>query len=175
MLTDDAKAMAVRFDGLIREHQKSILNYLNRMVSHSAVAEELAQEVFVRAYLALPRLPLDANHRAWLYRIATNLAYDHLRHRRLLQWLPLSDRDTPSSPSLEARSDEGESQAVHAALDKLKPDHRAVLLLFSAEGYSVREIAQTLEISEGAVKTRLFRAREQFRHAYSRGDSNALL
>jgi RNA polymerase sigma-70 factor (ECF subfamily) len=150
---------------LFVEHHGPILNYLYRMVGDGEQAEELAQDVFLRAFRALPRLPGDANHRAWLYRIATNAAYDVLRRRRLVQWFAL--RDTDADDAAGSGPDRlAEQQAVQRALMQIPEAYRAALVLFSVQGDSVREIAETLGIAEGAVKTRLSRAREMFRKAY---------
>ncbi|NLT74052.1 MAG: RNA polymerase sigma factor [Chloroflexi bacterium] len=150
---------------LYSEHHRAILNYLYRMVGDAARAEDLAQEVFLRAFRALPKLPDAANYRAWLYRIATNAAYDALRRQRLLQWLSLRETDVDDSSSVRPEQ-VIQHELVQEALMKLPTTYRSPLVLFSVQGHTVREIAQMLGISEGAVKTRLSRARELFRKAY---------
>jgi RNA polymerase sigma-70 factor (ECF subfamily) len=150
---------------LFAEYHLPIVSYLFRMVGDGAQAEELAQDVFVRAFRALPRLANDANHRAWLYRIATNAAYDALRRRRVVQWFSLRETDLDAD-SVTGPDRLGEQQAVQRALMRVPETYRSALVLFSVQGYSVREIAEALGVSEGAVKTRLFRAREMFREAY---------
>ena len=154
------------FEQLFQDYQRPILNYLYRLVGDTSRAEELSQETFVKAYRALPRLPADANHRAWLYRIATNTGYDFLRRRKIVQWLPLLDRDSSRSQSGGPEEGIGTRDAVQHALGMLSTDHRAVLILYSVQGYSTSEIGEMLGIKQGAVKTRLFRAREAFRSAY---------
>jgi RNA polymerase sigma-70 factor (ECF subfamily) len=160
--TADQQALLER---LFTEHHGSILTYLYRMVGDGEQAEELAQDVFVRAFRALPRMPVDANYKAWLYRIATNAAYDVLRRRRLIQWFALretdADDDAGRGPDRLA-----EEQAVQRALMQVPEAYRSALVLFSVQGDSVREIAEALGLSEGAVKTRLSRAREMFRKVY---------
>lgn len=174
------------FERLFFSHQKPILNYLYRLLGDVARAEEVTQDVFVKAYRAIGRLPEDANHRAWLYRIATNSAYDVLRRRKLIQWLPLMENDSASGVhGSEARdagigrdptgwgdlaNRMGEQEAVQRALGQLPPKYRVPLILYSVQGYSTREIGEIIGISEGAVKTRLYRAREKFRQAYG-GDT----
>jgi RNA polymerase sigma factor (sigma-70 family) len=154
------------FEQLFRDYRQPILNYVYRLVGDSAMAEELTQHAFVKAYRALPRLPAEANQRAWLYRIATNACYDYLRRRRLVQWLPLLERD--SSSQIQKGPENGASQrdAVQRTLALLPPNYRAVLILYSVDGYSTVEISEMLGISQGAVKTRLCRARDKFRQAY---------
>jgi RNA polymerase sigma factor (sigma-70 family) len=154
------------FEQLFREYRRPMLNYIYRLVGDGAMAEELTQHAFVKAYRALPRLPAEANQRAWLYRIATNACYDYLRRRRLVQWLPLLDRDGPTFIQKGPENPASQSDAVQRTLDQLAPSYRAVLILYSVEGYSTEEISEMLGISQGAVKTRLCRARERFRVAY---------
>lgn len=152
------------FERLFREFQGAIVNYLYRLVGDAAQAEELAQDVFVRAYQALPKVKEGTNHRAWLYRIATNAAYDVLRRRRLVRFIPYDGQTATASPASSAQLEARDT--VQQVLLRLPPDYRAPLVLFSVQGYSTAEIAEMLGISIGAVKTRLYRAREAFRRLY---------
>ncbi|MHB1295488.1 MAG: RNA polymerase sigma factor [Anaerolineae bacterium] len=145
------------FEQLFAEHRQALLNYLFRLLGDKAGAEELTQEAFVRAYQALPRLEQSSNYRAWLYRIATNLAYDHLRRARLVRWVMLKPWHSRGP------APDGTIGNVQEALDRLPPALRAPLVLYSVQGYSTAEIAEMLGISEGATKTRLCRAREKLR------------
>jgi RNA polymerase sigma-70 factor (ECF subfamily) len=155
------------FEQLFRDYRQLILNYIYRLLGDSALAEELSQQTFVKAYRALPRLPADANRRAWLYRIATNTTNDHLRRRRLVSWLPLLERDGLSSIDKGLDGSLSQQDTVQRTLACLSPDYRAVLILYCVEGYATAEIGQMLGISQGAAKTRLCRAREMFRQAYA--------
>lgn len=154
------------FEQLFREYRQPILNYVHRLVGDGPLAEDLTQRTFVKAYRALGRLPAQANRRAWLYRIATNTCYDHLRRRRLLKWLPLQEHDEKSLSESNPEHRITEKDAVQRGLAKLPPGERAALILYAVEGYSTAEIGAMLGISAGAVKTRLCRARERFRQAY---------
>jgi len=158
------------FERLFRDYRQPILNYIYRLVGESALAEELTQNAFIKAYAALARLPGQANRRAWLYRIATNVCYDHLRRRRLIQWLPLQERDSRPFGDLNPEHRVGQEDVVQRSLAKLSPDDRAALILYGVEGYSTAEISEMLGVSPGAVKTRLCRARERFRQVY--GEEN---
>ncbi len=152
-------------EALYQAYQLPILNYLYRLVGDGAHAEELCQEVFARAYRARGSLSQVKNVRAWLYRIATNAARDHLRRRRLLAWLPLFDED----PALSVEGPESEALETHAvqqALLKLDPDLRAPLVLYTCQELSTQEIADVLNISRDAVKQRLVRARLRFKELY---------
>jgi len=154
------------FEQLFRDYRQPILNYVYRLVGDGPSAEELTQQAFLKVYGALPRLPADANRRAWVYRIATNTCYDYLRRRRLVQWLPLQQRDSGSFVDRGPEGHTSQEVAVQRTLARLPPGDRAVLVLYGVEGYSTVEIGQMLGISPGAVKTRLCRARERFRQAY---------
>ena len=102
------------------------------------------------------------NPRAWLYRTASRLAIDAHRRQRLLQWLPLSRQEAGSAGGTAAL----ECIEVRTALDALPLKYRVPLVLYTCEGYSVAEVARLLGLSPGAVKMRLYRAREMFRQAY---------
>ena len=156
---------------LFERHHREVYAYLCRMVHDPQWAEDLAQETFLRALKARRRLAQVENHRAWLYRIATNLALNALKRRRRFPWLPWRtvDDQRASKPDLaEALS---QRTAVELALATLPPELRAPLLLYAHYGLSVAEVAQALNLTQGAVKTRLYRARIQFRQAYERGDA----
>jgi RNA polymerase sigma-70 factor (ECF subfamily) len=155
------------FERLFSEYRRPILDYVYRLVGDADRAQELCQDVFVRAYKALGDLSGDANHRAWLYRIATNASYDQLRRRRLVKWLPLLEHDGAEPNEVGPERHVVEDQAMQQALEKIPPKYRAPLVLFAVEGYSAREIGEMMGITEGAVKTRLFRAREKMRAVYS--------
>ena len=171
VLEGTADSVEDRFERLFQEYHHSIYAYLCRLVGDPKQAEDLTQDAFVKAYRALGRLPAEANARAWLYRIATNTALDWLRRRRLISWLPLFDRDRPDSTHHPATQTSFagtslESVAVQQALVHLPARYRVPLVLYACQGLSTQEIADVLHISRGAVKTRLYRAREKFRRQY---------
>jgi RNA polymerase sigma factor (sigma-70 family) len=166
MKSDQQSRTDAVFEQLFRQFRERILNYVYRLVGDGALAEDLTQQAFVKAYGALSRLPTDANQRAWLYRIATNVCYDHLRRRRLIQWLPLQKWDSPALLQRSPETAASEQDAVQRALLQLPASLRSVLILYSVEEYSTAEIGEMLGISQGAVKTRLCRAREKLRQAY---------
>lgn len=124
----------------------------------------MTQETFVRAYQALARGERWDNPRAWLYRVASRLATDDYRRRKLLQWLPLLGTEPDPAPGVEAIATE--RVAVQSALDTLPPKYRVPLVLYIYEEHTVAEIAGMLGLSLSAVKMRLSRAREMFRQAY---------
>lgn len=143
-------------------HAPVLLRYLRRLAGNAATAEDLMQETFERAQRA-GRVPANAELRPWLYRIATNLAVDHLRRRRLLSFLPFSGRERDERPL-----PDGDGDAVRRALRALPPELAVVLVLRLHERVSRAEIAQLTGVSERTVKERLERGRERFAEAYRR-------
>jgi RNA polymerase sigma-70 factor, ECF subfamily len=162
----DSRHDLAQFEELYSALQRPILAHLARLVGDREAAEDLCQESFLKALRAWEQRDPQASGAAWLYRIATNTAYDYLRRRRRIAFMPLLDTDQPPSatPSMEHRLDEGEP--VERALRQLPPLYRVPLVLHSYEGHSTQEIASALGCSTSAVKTRLFRARERFRQVY---------
>ena len=155
---------------LFEQYHVAVFAYLYRLVGDREWAHDLSQETFLRLFRARRRLPQVENRRAWVYRIATNLALNALKRRRRFTWLPWRQADDVHLTGPDPAEQADQQVAVERALAKLPTDYRAPLLLYSHYGFSVREVAQAMNASEGAVKTRLYRARELFRQAYARGD-----
>ncbi|HQY30246.1 MAG TPA: RNA polymerase sigma factor [Thermomicrobiales bacterium] len=155
----------VAFERLFERYHAPVLNYLHRMVGDRALAEDLTQDSFVKAYKALGNTRPDLAFKAWLYRIATNTAISHLRRKKLIRWIPiLPTQDFASKESVERSV--GQRHDVETALKQLPPHYAAVLILRHYEGLSLAETAGALGITENAAKLRLFRARKAFAVAY---------
>ena len=164
------------FDALFCQYEQPICSFLARLTGDLARAQELTQETFLRAYRALSKGERWDNPRAWLFRVASRLATDDYRRRRLLQWLPLRDADGRDvrargveSEGVEATT--AERLAVQAALEALPPKYRLPLVLYVYEGCTVAEVSETLDLSVSAVKMRLSRAREMFRRAFQQEEA----
>jgi len=143
------------FESLFRQYQGEVYRWIMRIVRNTALAEDLTVETFWRMHRAHARFdPAKGNCGAWLRRIATNAAIDHLRHARrevpLPEELP-SIAQPPPGEQLELR------RAIICAMDKLSPRLRTVVLLALVEEEPYECIAQALGISESAVKLRVFR------------------
>lgn len=147
---------------LVRRHQGALYRYLVRMVASPDDALDLTQEAFVRAWQALPQWEPGAQFRTWLYRIASNAALDVLRRRKTVEFVPLDDTfeaaDPAAGPERQAQVSQ-QLRELDAALTRLTPEHREVLLLREVEDMSYEEIGRVLSLSEGTVKSRLARAR----------------
>lgn len=152
------------FAQLFEQYHAPILNYLHRMVSDRALAEDLTQDTFIKAYNALPRTKPDLAFKAWLYRIATNTAISHLRRGKIVRFLPfLTDREHPDElieKSVSRKMD------ITQALDRLPKHYASALLLRHYQGLSLAETAEALDVTQNAAKLRLFRARRAFAQIY---------
>lgn len=150
------------FNELVRIHARGVMNVIYRMCGNAQVAEDAAQETFIRAWSHLGSFRVDSSLRNWLYRIALNAATDMLRKEKHI--LP-NDMDDFSfadpQPGPEGVYLQEERTAlVQAAIQSLPDASRAVLVLKEYEGLSYREIADALDIPIGTVMSRLNYARK---------------
>lgn len=150
------------WDGAYRAYAPSLLRYLRRLTPTNEVAEELMQETFTRAMRAA-RVPRAAHEiRPWLYRIATNIAVDRLRRERRFSFVPFLGREIAPEPDAE------QVDLVRRALRAIPSDQAVAIVLRLHEGFTPAEIAELLEVTEVAVKSRLFRGRRAFIAAFRR-------
>ncbi len=155
------------FADIVYAYQDAVYNLCYRMLGERGEAEDAAQEAFLRAYLNLTRYDPARSFKTWLLSIASNYCIDRLRRRRL-QWMSLDDE--PVADRLALHSDDPEpepatltkeqSVAIQGMLNELSPDYRAVVVLRYWYDYSYAEIADIMDTTESAVKSRLFRARQ---------------
>jgi RNA polymerase sigma-70 factor (ECF subfamily) len=161
---------AAAFDSLYERWGRSLLHFLERMVSDSATAEELVQETFLRVYRAKDRYRADAKFSTWLYRIGTNLALNELRRPRRSRPHASTDEEpengrTPlklvsDTPDAGAQLDvRRRTTRVDAALAELPERQRIAIWLSAVEGLSYAEVAVALETTEKSVKALVHRAR----------------
>jgi len=156
------------FEEIVRRYQRRVYGVALRIVRSHAVADDVAQEAFLRAWQSLERFELGRPFGPWVCRIAANQAVNHLRSPRSRED-PLPEghgetRATGRSP-LDAVLDTEAQQVLNAALESLPVEQRAVFVLRAVEEMSYAEIAETLELSPGTVMSRLFRAREKLARA----------
>ena len=164
------------FDYLIQKYRKPIVNFMYRMVRNQAVAEELAQEVFLRVYRSRETYRAEARFSTWLYRIATNLGVNYARdtrHERTASTIYLDETDsetgtTPdvadSTPSAEAGLLRRERlNAIRQHVLALPERQRMAVLMHKYEGMDYKQIGDVLKLSESATKSLLFRAYQTLR------------
>ena len=162
------------FDLLLERHRASVVNHLYRLVHNRAIAEELAQDVFIRVYRFRARYQPEAKFTTWLFRITTNIALNWRRdtqretcHVRLDQEIrnvrkrELWDQ-TPRADEL--LLEEHRAREVRAAIETLPPKQLAAVLMHKFEGMEYTQIAAVLDCSIPALKSMLFRAYGTLRH-----------
>lgn len=167
LLGDDEAAAEI-----VRRYERPVFNLIARMVQDRGAVEDLAQDAFIKVFRALHTFDARLRFSAWILKVAHNTAIDHLRrHRPSL--LPLDAPGPDDEPPLSARlPDEaavsperaaeraGLASALDAALDRVRPEYRAVILLRYQEDLDYQDIAQVLDLPLGTVKTFLHRGRQ---------------
>lgn len=163
------------FDGIHAEFRPKIARYLSRLVGKDE-AEDLVQEVFARIDHALPDFREDSKLSTWVYRIATNAAFDRLRSRASERTaharLHGEEAANTGQPGVEQELARREmNDCVRQYIEALPPSYRAVVILSEDEGLTNPEIAEALGISLDTVKIRLHRARRRLKEALGTGCS----
>jgi len=164
------------FNYLIEKYRKPIIHFMFRMVHNQAVAEELAQEVFLRVYRSRQTYRAEARFTTWLYRIATNLGVNHARdtkHERAAQnvYLDQPDPETGTTPDLAdatptAEYDLVRGERMHAIRQHvmaLPERQRMAVLMHKYQDMDYKQIGEVLKLSESATKSLLFRAYQTLR------------
>lgn len=161
------------YNSLVERYQGKIYALAYNMTGNNADAEDLVQEIFLKAYRYLPRFKQKSSFYTWLYRIAVNHTINFLKKRDRRTFYSLDDVDNniekdPDYMELSSRSgpfrDTSLSELqknLNAAIQKLSDKHRAVVVLHDIQGVPHEEIAKMLNCSHGTVRSRLFYARQQ--------------
>ena len=160
------------FEALVAAYEKNVYNLALRMTGNAQDAEDMAQEAFVKAYTSLPGFRGDSKFSVWLYRIVSNVCLDFLRRQNRRPASSLSQEDEDGEESQMDIPDESQSpeqllersltqEAVQRGLQSLSEEQRQILLLREIQGLSYEEIAETLDLEAGTVKSRIFRARKK--------------
>jgi RNA polymerase sigma-70 factor (ECF subfamily) len=166
----------VGFDFLMQKYRKPIINFMYRMVHNQAVAEELAQEVFLRVYRSRQTYRAEARFSTWLYRIATNLGVNYARdnrHERTAStiYLDEADSETGTTPDVADGTPGAETEmlrrerlnAIREHVMALPERQRSAVLMHKYEGMDYKQIGDVLKLSESATKSLLFRAYQTLR------------
>jgi RNA polymerase sigma-70 factor (ECF subfamily) len=155
------------FGELVCQHRRGVINVVYRLCGDPELAEDAAQEAFIRAWRNIHRYQPRSKFRSWVYRIATNAALDVLRRQREnidIDNVPLKS----SRPTPEKAAEIGErAHFIKNAVLALPEASRSVIILREYEGLSYREIAEALDIPIGTVMSRLNYARKQLRKSLS--------
>jgi RNA polymerase sigma-70 factor (ECF subfamily) len=164
------------FDVLLSKYRKQIVHFMFRMVHNQAVAEELAQEVFLRVYRSRETYRAEARFSTWLYRIATNLGVNHARdtrHERSAStvYLDETDSETGTTPDVADVTPSAESgllqkermNAIRQFVLALPERQKIAVLMHKYEDMDYKQIGEVLKLSESATKSLLFRAYQTLR------------
>ncbi len=165
---------------LVRRYERPVFSLIFRMVRDREVSEDLAQDTFIKVLNHIDKYRPEFKLSSWLFKIANNVAIDHLRKRQLETVSIDGSPNALSAAEVEATSfdvvarqesalDEMEARelgsAIERAIQQLRPEYRACIMLRHVEGRSYEEIAATLDLPLGTVKTYIHRARHQLRDA----------
>ena len=168
------------FRELIRRYERPVFSLVYRMVRDRETAEDLAQETFIKVLNHIDRYRPEFKLSSWLFKIANNVAIDHLRKRQVSTISIHGSPHAATASEIEATSFELESEgesaldelearelgtAIEQAIARLRPEYRSCIMLRHVEGRSYEEIAATLDLPLGTVKTYIHRARHQLREA----------
>jgi RNA polymerase sigma-70 factor (ECF subfamily) len=157
------------FDEIVRRYRRRVYSLVRALTSRDNEAEDLVQDVFVRAFRAIAAFRGDSAFRSWLYRIALNVVHTHHEKRRtreaaLAISLHMSSvDDVAGAQNLE--EDVVRRQAIDRALAELPEDLRVLVVLRDVQGLKYDEIAKIVKTPRGTVESRLFRARQRLRPA----------
>jgi len=160
------------FEFLVRRHQHRVFAVARGILKRQEDVEDVAQQVFVKAYFSLKRFDQRAAFSTWLYKITVNECWDLLRKRKarpLVYEADFSEEQSSQFSAVEREADGAPDtserlamrQTLEAMLGQLDPRDRAMLVLKEVEGFSVEEIAESLGLNANTVKVRLFRARRR--------------
>jgi RNA polymerase sigma-70 factor (ECF subfamily) len=155
------------FETVVEAHHGEIFRYLQRLTAHAA--DDLSQETFLRAYRAYPTLAPDANVRAWLFTIATNLARNHFRdekRRRTALTAAQASRSEADADAPDGQVILGEARArVEAVVDRLPLKQRAAFVLRKVHDLDYDAIARSLDCSVDSARAHVFQALKKIRHS----------
>ena len=165
------KGDQLAFEVLYERYNDRICRYLSRMVGDDGIGCELTQEVFLKAWEALLGLRDPSRFASWLYRIATNRAYNYQQHAKLLHMIPWEEyamREETRSIAAGPEEQVEEAELLKLALARVSTTYRPCLILYVVEEYSQRQIAELLHIKESSIGRYVSRGKEELRQIYRR-------
>ncbi len=158
------------FGALVKKYKTKVFNMAFSFTRDREAADDLAQEIFIKAYYALSKFKFKSGFGTWLYRIAVNHIKDHLRKKKKDRHISFDNvrhesklAEVEADRKSDAREKENRIRLLHRALQSLPQKYRVILTLRDVQGHSYEEIANILELSPGTVDSRLHRARKMLR------------
>ena len=160
------------FEDLVRRYERRLIRVIMRFVRDQDLAEDLAQETFLRVFERLGQFDTSRRFGPWLFRIGVNLTLDYLRKRkRRGRWTLFSERGTEKLPDpavADPRKAMDLSQEVHAVIQQIAEKYRTVLVLRDLENFSTSEIAAIANRKEATIRWRLAEARQRFQQLWAK-------
>ncbi len=150
------------FDQLVLKYQEQIRRFIFRSTGNVEDSDDLAQEVFIKAYKNLYRFRGESQLATWLYRIAVNIVNSHYRRQRLREWLPLGEYPAPAEYAADDDSSR-RRRALLAALPRLSSQERKVVILRGLQELTVKNTAQILGTTGNVVKVAFHTARKKLK------------
>jgi RNA polymerase sigma-70 factor (ECF subfamily) len=145
------------FAELVQRYHERLRYYIRRLLGETSSAEDVLQDVWLRVYRKLPALRRPGALSVWLYRIARNAALAALRQRR--GWIELAEEPAAPGPDDESEFSPEDAARIHTALQRLRRDHKEVLVLRFLEQMSYEEIAKVVGCPVGTVRSRIYYAK----------------
>ena len=160
------------FEEIVEKYQFPLTRYLYRLTGDYEIARDLAQDTFIKAYRSILKTDSDLKLNAWLFRIATNTAIQHLRRKKIVSFIPFETfKQNGRNGNGTHTENHVENLAVKETLMQIPWEQRVCIVLHYVEGFKYREIAETMEISEEAVRKRVTRGVQLFRRLYDGGNN----
>ena len=158
------------FGVLVKKYKTKVYHLAYSLTQDAQAADDLAQEVFIKAYFALDKFREKSEFGTWIYRIAVNHCRDFLRKKNRMTQIPLeniigkiSAQEDDPHPEEKDKEEEQRRETVHTAIQTLPDKYRVILSLRDIQDFSYNEIIKILDISPGTVDSRLHRARKMLR------------
>jgi len=148
------------FEELVRSTHRPVYSLVYRIVGNADDAADVTQDVYLRVWRGLRGFRGDANFSTWLYRVAANAALTHVK-RRARGGVPTEPSKLPDLPASDGTEERADAELLERALATLPDSQRAVVVLKDVYGWTCAEIGKQMGTTEGAVKVRLFRARQR--------------
>ncbi len=165
------------FEVLFKRHYASVRRIVISVIGPCDDVEDVVQNVFLRVYRTAMNFQGKSKFTSWLFRVAINMTYDHMRQKKrsgqlIEHWLEKHPEPSPGNTPLDNSLNREEVKKVSDALGKLKSHKRNVFILFEIQGLTLDEIAQTLDLSTTTVWSRLYQARKDFKKFYEKAKSD---
>jgi len=156
------------FEDLYRQYNDRINRYITHIIGDAGIGCELTQDTFLKAWQGLPALHDPTSFMAWLYRIATNKAFNYLHRERKIRLVAWEESTLASlslsAPNLESRVED--SELIQLVLGRIRPTYRVCLLLYVVEQLPRQQVAQVLGVKVSSIDKYISRSKEAFRRVY---------